>query len=96
MNRTNRMTLSVACLCLFPVASFAGPVNVNSADAQTIAAELKGVGMSKATAIVEYREAHGPFLARDELMQVKGIGARTIEINSDNILLDTAGSSDRN
>ena len=34
----------------------ADPVNVNSASAEEIAAALKGVGMSKATAIVEHRE----------------------------------------
>ena len=70
--------------------AFAGPVNVNLADAETISAELKGVGLSKANAIVEYREAHGPFKSREELMEVKGIGVRTIEINAANILLDTA------
>ncbi len=87
MNRTRQILLSI--ICLLPITAFAGPVNVNLADAETISAELKGVGLSKATAIVEYREAHGPFKSREELMEVKGIGARTIEINAANILLDT-------
>ena len=39
--------------------ALAGPVNVNSADAETLAKELNGVGLSKAQAIVEYREKFG-------------------------------------
>ena len=77
MNHLKRILLSVICACLLPVAAFAGPVDVNSATAETISAELKGVGMSKATAIVAYRKAHGPFKSREDLMQVKGIGVRS-------------------
>ena len=77
---------------LFAVASsmvaLAGPVNINTADAETISSELKGVGMTKAQAIVEYRENHGRFESHDDLTLVKGIGARTVEINRENILLE--------
>ena len=71
-------------------AAFAGPVNVNTADAETISAELQGVGISKAIAIVEYRKANGPFKSADELVQVKGIGERTVDINRKNILVESA------
>ena len=73
-----------------PICAFAGPVNVNTADAETISAELQGIGLAKAQAIVAYRKQHGPFKSRAELTQVKGIGARTVEINRDNILLREA------
>jgi competence protein ComEA len=73
----------------------AGPVDVNTADAATLSAELQGVGMSKALAIVEYREANGPFKSPDDLVLVKGIGERTVELNRDNILLQPPGGSDR-
>ena len=66
---------------VFPMMAMAGPVNVNTADAETISKELKGVGLTKAEAIVEYREKHGPFRNADELSLVKGIGERTVEIN---------------
>ncbi len=66
---------------LLPVLALAGPVNVNTADAETIAAELNGVGPAKARAIVEYRKKHGPFRSVDDLSLVKGIGERTVEIN---------------
>lgn len=75
-----RNILAFVCL-LLPALAFAGPVNINTADAETIAAELKGVGLSKAKAIVEYREKHGPFRAPGDLSLVKGIGERTVELN---------------
>ena len=66
---------------------FAGPVNVNTADAETISAELKGVGLVKAKAIVEYRKKHGPFRSADDLSLVKGIGERTVELNRADIMV---------
>ena len=72
---------------IWPVIAIAGPVNVNMADAETISAELQGIGLSKARAIVDYRKSHGPFKSVDDLALVKGIGARTVEINRANILL---------
>ncbi|MDA0706658.1 MAG: helix-hairpin-helix domain-containing protein [Proteobacteria bacterium] len=84
---TRLLTLLVACL---PLWAFAGPVDINSADAATIYAELKGVGLTKAQAIVDYREKHGPFKSAADLSLVKGIGERTVEMNRDNIVVSTA------
>ena len=56
-------------------------VNINTADAQTLAVALDGVGAARAKAIVEYREAHGPFHSVDDLSQVKGIGERVVAAN---------------
>ena len=53
-----------------PTLALAGPVDVNTADAETISAELKGVGLAKAKAIVDYREKHGPFRSADDLSPV--------------------------
>jgi competence protein ComEA len=84
------------CLSLFVFllagSALAGPVDVNTADAATLSAELQGIGMSKAVAIVEYREANGPFKSADDLILVKGIGERTIELNRDNILVQPQDS----
>lgn len=74
---------------IFPFVALAGPVNVNTADAETIAAELQGVGLAKARAIVEYRETHGPFESPEDLSLVRGIGERTVEINRGDILVET-------
>ncbi|MGI9248828.1 MAG: ComEA family DNA-binding protein [Woeseiaceae bacterium] len=75
---------------LIPMFAFAGPVNVNTADAETISAELKGVGLSKAAAIVEYRKKHGPFKNVDDLSLVKGIGERTVDLNRSDIQVTAA------
>ena len=56
-------------------------VNINSADMETLARELNGVGSAKARAIVEYREANGAFASIDELLEVKGIGMAILEKN---------------
>ena len=76
-----------AALCAFAGLVMAGPVNVNTADAETISAELKGIGMSKARAIVQYREKHGPFQSIEDLALVSGIGERTLERNRADIRL---------
>jgi len=54
-------------------------LDINRADAATLAAGLPGIGAVKAAAIVAYRVAQGPFLAVDDLLAVKGIGPRTLE-----------------
>jgi competence protein ComEA len=82
----NKSTYPLALtLLLLPLLAFAGPVNINTADADTIAAELDGVGLAKAQAIVDYRKKHGPFRSVDDLSLVKGIGDRTVEINRSDI-----------
>jgi competence protein ComEA len=81
----NRLLALLVLATALPLVAFAGPVNINTADAKTLSAELKGIGLSKAKAIVEYREKYGPFKSPDDLSLVKGIGDRTIEINRDNI-----------
>jgi competence protein ComEA len=62
-------------------------VNINTADAQTLARVLTGVGESRAEAIVRYREQHGEFVDIYELANVKGIGERTVERNESKIVL---------
>lgn len=57
------------------------PINLNTADAETLQRELSGVGSVKAQAIVSYRETHGEFASVDELLEVKGIGEALLERN---------------
>ena len=63
----------------------ADPVNINTADARTLAKELEGIGLSRAQAIVDYREKNGPFKNVDELAKVKGVGMKVVEQNRANI-----------
>lgn len=73
------LVLAFAC----GAAAAAGPVDINTADAGAIASALKGVGHSKAEAIVAYRTDHGAFKSVDELVNVKGIGQKTVDANRD-------------
>ena len=84
-------------LPLFALASIAvevpaGPVNINSADAATLARELKGIGLKRAQAIVDYRAKNGAFKSADELALVKGIGRQAIDKNRGEIRLDAVKS----
>lgn len=81
----------IAALALSLITAFAWAadrVNINAADAATLAESLSGVGPNKAAAIVHYRETHGPFLTVDSLSEVQGIGARTVEMNREKITLE--------
>lgn len=68
-------------------AMVAAKVNINEADAATLAAMLNGVGSSKAEAIVAYREQYGAFSNIEELTEVKGIGMAILERNRERITL---------
>lgn len=74
----------VAAVLLAPTA-LAGPVNINTADAKTLARELSGVGMAKAEAIVAYREKNGPYKSADDLVKVKGLGKKLVDQNKANL-----------
>ena len=52
-----------------------GLVNINTATVEELQA-LSGVGASTAAAIVEDREANGPFTSPEDLMRVSGIGEK--------------------
>lgn len=55
-----------------------GKVNINTADVQELMT-IPGIGPSKAAAILQYREEHGPFNSSDAIMEVTGIGQKTFE-----------------
>ena len=86
MKRSVRWLLGAA-FALASFGAFAGPVNINTADAATLAAELTGVGPALAEAIVKDRAEHGKFDKPEALTRVKGIGDRIVELNRVNILV---------
>jgi competence protein ComEA len=59
-------------------------VNVNRAGLDELQ-QLKGIGLTKAKAIIEYRENNGKIDSLDELTQVSGIGEKFIEQNADKV-----------
>lgn len=85
-----RVVFSISLLISALLLSLAhsAPININSADVDTIMENLTNVGPVKATAIVEYREQNGPFKRVEDLLAVKGIGEKTLEANRDNIIID--------
>ncbi|MBT4838040.1 MAG: helix-hairpin-helix domain-containing protein [Methylococcales bacterium] len=85
--KTIQSLLLATLLSIGSMATFAGPVNVNSANAEDIAESLNGVGNKKALAIIAYRSTHGEFTTIDSLIQVKGIGEKTVSKNKNLILL---------
>lgn len=86
-----RFLLALLMLVL-PLAAQA-QVDLNRADARTLAEAMTGVGLIKAEAIVAYRDAHGPFRRIEDLARVKGIGAKTIASNRDVLVLGDAPES---
>lgn len=85
--KTINTILSILLLS-FSSLLYAAQVNINKADAETLSSELSGVGQNKAEAIVSYREQHGPYNSVEELTNVKGIGAATVDKNRSKIILE--------
>lgn len=75
----------LACGAVFA----AEPVNINTADAQSLAEAINGVGLKRAEAIVLHREQNGPFKSVNELVQVRGVGEKSVEKSRDRL---TVGS----
>jgi competence protein ComEA len=86
-----RVITIAALLAAGTSVSWCAPVNINAADAPTLAQQLKGIGPHKAQAIVEYRQKHGAFRTVDELAQVKGISQKLIDRNRADLRIGQAG-----
>lgn len=85
-----KLSILVLALAALATASAQERVNINTADAATMAAVLDGVGLKKAQAIVSYREANGRFDTPAELAKVKGIGPATVDRNAARIVVSEA------
>jgi len=74
---------------LFVISSlaWAEPIDINTASAVQLST-LKGIGPSKAEAIVRYRTEHGAFTSIDQLVNVKGIGHATLRKNEGRLSLN--------
>jgi competence protein ComEA len=72
---------------LLSLSASAATVDINAANAETIARVLRGIGPTKAAAIVKYRETNGKFRTVEELVKVRGIGPKTLAANRGNIIV---------
>lgn len=59
-------------------------VNINTATVEELTT-LSGIGPSKANAIIEYRQENGLFKSVDEMLNVTGIGEKSLEKIRDDI-----------
>lgn len=89
MKQISRL-VAVLFFSLFSALAWAAGVDINSADASALAEGINGVGEKRAAAIIEYREANGPFQSVDELTKVPGIGTKLLENNRENLLVGKA------
>ena len=62
-------------------------VSINKANAETIANVLRGIGFKKAQAIVQWRKKNGGFTKVSQLLEIKGIGEKTLAANKGRIQL---------
>jgi competence protein ComEA len=75
--RLGVLALALGSMMVFSAPSYA--VNINSATVE-ILQNVKGIGPTRAKAIVEEREKNGPFVNSEDLnIRVKGIGQKTAE-----------------
>lgn len=66
--------LTAVIFSVSSVAVASESVDINSADAETIAQSLQGIGPVKAQAIVAFRNKNGLFKSIDQLKLISGIG----------------------
>ena len=86
-----RHLMACAVLLVAGVVHAAEPVDINTADAETLASAISGVGIKKARDIVAYRQQNGPFTTVDDLTKVTGIGPHTVETSRENLTVKTNG-----
>jgi competence protein ComEA len=69
--------LSFLALGLFGINMAFAAVNLNTATASDLDG-IKGIGPSKAKAIIDYRSKNGSFKSVEDLKNVKGFGEKSI------------------
>ena len=62
-------------------------ININTASAEELE-NLKQIGPNYAARIIEYREKNGPFEKPEDIINVKGIGPKTFELNKEQIIVE--------
>ena len=87
------LSTGLALSLLAPLAAWGGPVDINTADASTLAKELNGVGPARAQAIVAYRNEHGPFRSVDDLALVKNLPQKVIDSNRELLRVEGGGGA---
>lgn len=82
----------VLALALAPLAALASQIDINSATAEQLE-QVKGIGPVKANAIVQYRSENGAFSSIDDLVNVPGIGEKSLAQIRDQLSVDSPPAS---
>jgi len=96
-----RNIVMVVCAIVFGLVAVSGvaiadnaeKIDINTATVEELT-QLEGIGDAYAKRIVEYRGAHGAFESVEALMNVQGIGEKTLEKNKDKITISDEKKSD--
>ena len=89
LRRNVALVLAVAMVMALvgpALAGNTGKVNINKATLEELTV-LKKVGPKSAQRIIEYRKKNGPFKKPEDIINVKGIGKKTYEINKHIIVI---------
>jgi len=87
-----RLIVNVFVAMMLGMGTAWAAVNINTAT-QSELESVKGLGPSKAKAIIDYRKKNGAFKSVDELDKVKGFGKASIEKLKDELTVDRAGNA---
>jgi competence protein ComEA len=87
-----KLIMKLFALFIFGMSTAWAGVNINTAT-QSELESVKGLGPSKAKAIVAYREKNGAFKSVDDLDKVKGFGKASIEKLKADLSVDTSGNA---
>ncbi|MES9781497.1 helix-hairpin-helix domain-containing protein [Bacillus thuringiensis] len=63
-----------------------GKIRINTAAKEQLE-KITGIGSRKAGSILKYREEHGPFQKIEDLLEIDGIGAKSLEKIKDQIII---------
>ncbi|MBJ8200152.1 helix-hairpin-helix domain-containing protein [Bacillus cereus] len=63
-----------------------GKIRINTAAKERLE-KITGIGSRKAESILKYREEHGPFQKIEDLLEIDGIGAKSLEKIKDQIII---------
>ena len=81
------ITTALLLVCLAPVmAAEYGRVNINTANVDELMT-LDQIGEAYAKRIVAYRQSNGSFQKPEDILMVKGIGPKVLEVNADRIVV---------
>ncbi len=84
--------LSFLALGIFGINMAFAAVNLNTATAGDLDG-IKGIGPSKAKAIIDYRSKNGPFKSVEDLKNVKGFGEKSIAKLKDELTIGSTESA---